>query len=289
MNPPDPNPNLGAVDVETLINGVDRLELDSYAGRRHELHLKQRQAEEHAHAQKGRSLTTKEKEDIEEDIVAIEKGERVKPVTTNITLDDASGATETVTLAHSYTLIRNLVKIDQHPIYKKALAEWEREVALFESRVERKTKRSEGLKEEIYSVIGFYSVFQGVLLTATSQSNYLHCQNVGIPIALSAFASVFTLVHIRQKFQVIRGLQKNIDLEGISLKEVKARVLALKERGPEGFRFYDFLEDKEKKTSFHPTLCGLRGSSFLVPVAILLFSVVFLIAHPLILCRPGPK
>lgn len=65
----------------------------------------------------------------------------------------------------------------------------------------------------------------------------------------------------------------------------KARVLALKERGPEGFRFYDFLEDEVKKTSFHPTL----RSSFLVTVAILLFSVVFLIAHPLILCRPGPK
>ena len=222
MNPPDPNPNLGAVDVDKLINGVDRLELDSYAGRRHELHLKQREAEE----KKGRPLTKKEKEDIEEDIVAIEKAERVKPATTVITLDDASRLTEPVPLAHSYTLIRNLVKIDQHPIYKKALAEWEREVAFFESRVERKTKRSEGLKEEIYSVIGFYSVFQGVLLTAASQSNYLHCLNVGIPIALSAFASVGTLVHIGQKFQVIRGLQKNIDLEKISLK-VQSDVLLL--------------------------------------------------------------
>lgn len=82
-----------------------------------------------------------------------------------------------------------------------------------------------------------------------------------------------------------RILRNCVDL---CTQEVKARVLALKERGPEGFRFYDFLEDKVKKTSFHPPLCGL-GSSFLVPVAILLFSVVFLIAHPLILCRPGPK
>lgn len=219
MDPPDPNPNLGAVDVDKLINGVDRLELDSYAGRRHELHLKQRQAEE----KEGRPLTKEEKEDIEGDIVAIEKAERVTPVT----FDDVSEAPEPVTLAHSYTLIRNLVKIDQHPIYKKALAEWEREVALFESRVERKTKQSEGLKEEIYSVIGFYSVFQGVLLTATSQSNYLHCLNVGIPIALSAFASVGTLVHIGQKFQVIRGLQKNIDLEEISLKVQSDVVLLL--------------------------------------------------------------
>lgn len=218
MNPPDPNPNLGAVDVESLINGVDGLELHAYAGRRYQLHEEQRQAEE----KKGRPLTKKEKEDIEEVIVAIEKAERVKPVT----LDDASGATETVTLAHSYTLIRNLVKIDQHPIYKKALAEWEREEALFESGVERFTNQIVGLKGEIYNVMGLYSVFQGVLLTATSQSNYLNCLNVGIPIALSAFASVGTLVHIGQKFQVIRRLQKCIYLEGISHK-VQSDVLLL--------------------------------------------------------------
>lgn len=65
---------------------------------------------------------------------------------------------------------------------------------------------------------GFHSVFQCVLLTATSQSSYLRCQNVGFPTALSAFASIGSLVHFGRKFKVISDLQTTITSEEIPLK-----------------------------------------------------------------------
>jgi hypothetical protein len=72
-------------------------------------------------------------------------------------------------------------------------------------------------------------------------------------------------------------------------QEAKSRVLALKEKG-EAFRFYDFLEDKETSCTFHPKfhICGFR-SHCLVPLAVFLFSVAFVLSHWLILCHPGPQ
>ena len=74
---------------------------------------------------------------------------------------------------------------------------------------------------------------------------------------------------------------------GYGAQEAKSRILALEEKG-EAFRFSDFLEDKERKSSFPPKfhLCGLK-SRYLVPLAISLFSVVFAMSHWLILCHPG--
>lgn len=80
------------------------------------------------------------------------------------------------------------------------------------------------------------------------------------------------------------------DCVGLCTQEVKARIQALKEKG-EAFRFYDFQEDRKTTySSFQPRRypCGIRTED-LVLFAILLFSVAFVIAHPLILCRPGTQ
>jgi hypothetical protein len=205
-----------AITVDSHIAAVERLELESYTRRCKALHLALKTKE---HEVNGRQLTDKEVTDIERRVDATEAAERVKPESITIAL--VSGATESVPLSslpHSYKHIRNLLWIEHQPLYRTALAEWKDRVDVISSRVERKTKRSEDRKNEIYNMIGFYSVFQGVLLTATSQSNYLHCRNVGLPIALSAFASLCTLVGLVVKFSVISGLERTICSEEISLK-----------------------------------------------------------------------
>ena len=113
-------------------------------------------------------------------------------------------------LAHSYQKIRNLLWIESQPVYKAALLEWQKNLEYYSSKVDRKTLRFESLKNEIYNMIGFYSVFQGVLVTASSQSSILRCRNVCIPIALSLCASIVTLVAIRQMFARIHILQGSI-------------------------------------------------------------------------------
>lgn len=208
--------NSCAITIDSHIAAVEKLELESYTRRCKELQLALKTKE---HEVNGRPLTDKEVTEIERRIEATEAAERVTPE--YITITHTSGATEQVLLSslpHSYKHIRNLLWIEHQPLYRTALAEWKERLTVIASRVERKTKRSEDRKNEIYNMIGFYSVFQGVLLTATSQSNYLHCANVGLPIVLSAFASLCTLVGLVRKFNVIGGLERTICAEEITYK-----------------------------------------------------------------------
>jgi hypothetical protein len=121
-------------------------------------------------------------------------------------------------LSYCYEEIKNLLWIEKSPVHKRALEEWERKTNLFTARVERKKKQSGDLRNEIYNLVGFFSVFQGVLLTAVSQSNLLHCNNAWSPISLSTLASVVTIAGVWQKFRVIEDLEKTIYKEGRALK-----------------------------------------------------------------------
>lgn len=121
-------------------------------------------------------------------------------------------------LTYCYEEIKNLLWIESHPVHKRALEEWERKTKLFTARVERKKKQSGDLRNEIYNLVGFFSVFQGVLLTAVSQSNLLHCNNSWSPLSLSTLASVVTIAGVWQKFRVIEDLEKTIYKENRALK-----------------------------------------------------------------------
>jgi hypothetical protein len=123
-------------------------------------------------------------------------------------------------LPQCYEEIKNLLEIQKspNPIYAKALEEWSKKETLFTSRVERKKKKVANLKNEIYQLIGFFSVFQGVLLTAVSQSNLLHCNNLWSPIFLSVVASVITIFGVVQKLMQIKAFQKSIHSDEHSFK-----------------------------------------------------------------------
>ena len=151
------------------------------------------------------------------DIVDNEK-RRVRRVThgdsVEIILDPAQPTVLTTVscsyLPHSYQKIKNKVWIESQPIYKAALDEWQQNAKSHLSKAERKTLKVESLKKEIYNLIGFYSVFQGVLVTASCQSSLLQCREVGFPIILSFCASVAALFGILQKFDKIHELDSSI-------------------------------------------------------------------------------
>lgn len=114
--------------------------------------------------------------------------------------------------------IDNVLWIKRSRRHLVALEEWEKKDELFAQRVDRKRKQSLSVKNEIYQLIGFYSVFQGVLLTAVSQSNLLHCNNWWTAFSLSAFASVVCIAGVVQKFHTIWGWEKTIGSEDIARK-----------------------------------------------------------------------
>jgi hypothetical protein len=74
------------------------------------------------------------------------------------------------------------------------------------------------LKNEVYQLIGFFSVFQGVVLTAVAQASQLHCHTCWIPISLSILASVVTIAGVIQKLDQIKDFQKTVHSEEDSLK-----------------------------------------------------------------------
>ncbi len=63
------------------------------------------------------------------------------------------------------------------------------------------------VKNEIYQVVGFFSAFQGLLITAAAQSNLLRCNNVGFILALSAFATAVAVFGIWQKITAMEKLR----------------------------------------------------------------------------------
>ncbi len=100
--------------------------------------------------------------------------------------------------------IRNLLSIkgledNSTNLLKVALEEWQSSAEVFGKRVDKRQKEVRNIVNEIYQVVGFYSAFQGLLLTAVAQSNLLHCNNLGFPLALSALATFVALVGIGQK------------------------------------------------------------------------------------------
>ncbi|KAG0621489.1 hypothetical protein M758_3G024300 [Ceratodon purpureus] len=185
-------------------------------------------------------------------------------------------------LSYCYNEIKNLVLIEKSLIHKKALEEWTRKENLFTARVERKTKKVDSLKNEVYSLLGFFSVFQGVLLTAVSQSNLLHCNNLWSPVVLSVLASVVTIAAIAQKLYQISSLLRTISSEEQAVKDVVHRGQELRREG-KNFVFAKFSKNKQKepKKNYFWLYAGLV-LSFLV-----LFTVAFALSHWRILCYPG--
>jgi len=84
-----------------------------------------------------------------------------------------------------------------------ALEDWQSSAELTGKRVEKREKEIRTTRNEIYQVVGFYSAFQGLLLTVVAQSNLLHWSNGGYPSALSAFAAGTAAIGAVQKNKII--------------------------------------------------------------------------------------
>jgi len=114
--------------------------------------------------------------------------------------------------------IRNLLgftnKVVNHKtLCKQALEHWDKIASVLEDRLVKLKKESRNNKNEIYQLVGFFSAFQGLLLTAVAQSSLLHKNNRAFPLALSAFATVLTVLGVGQKNMQIRELRETIKRE----------------------------------------------------------------------------
>lgn len=197
------------------------------------------------------------------------------PTGDHITLTVAPGLAEAE--------IRGLLWIEQegNELLARAYREWQRKDELFASRIDKKKKQSASLRNEIYQLIGFYSVFQGVLLTAVAQSNMLHCHNWWTAFSLSLFASIVTIAGVIQKFRAVLALEKTIRNEADARSECINRARrVLNER--EKFDFAKHAKDGSAR-DFRQT--SLRWSFVLVAIILVIFSSLFLVSIYRVLCH----
>jgi hypothetical protein len=115
-------------------------------------------------------------------------------------------------------MLFKLQEIEHDPSLKWAHGIWQSREAQLKKCIDNHESQVNNLTNEIYQLLGFASTFQGLLLTAVAQSSQLKCHNVGIPLALSLFATVVTLAGVWQKKGIITKLKRTLSTEDLVRK-----------------------------------------------------------------------
>jgi len=115
-------------------------------------------------------------------------------------------------------IIIKLQEIQADETLKYAYDIWQSREAHLKKRIANHESRVSNLTNEIYQLLGFASAFQGLLLTAVAQASQLKCHNVGIPLALSLFATVVALAGVWQKKGIITELKRTLSTEDLVRK-----------------------------------------------------------------------
>ncbi|CAK9221877.1 unnamed protein product [Sphagnum jensenii] len=181
--------------------------------------------------------------------------------------------------------LQTLLEIENDPILKLQLRNWEEQAASISRRIERKENRTYVVKNEIYQVLGFYIVFQGVVLTAVAQASALKCNQWWSPFTLSLIASIVTIVGVYQKLQVLQDVEQNLREERNSFQVIARNIQLFKKKGTK-FNFVEDVKRGESRAAKSISVTSLVFSSnFVVFLSLLAFSVVILVSCNTILCK----
>jgi len=163
-----------------------------------------------------------------------------------------------------------------------------------QNRFYKREEEMRGVKNEIYQVVGFFSAFQGLLITAAAQSNLLHCNNVGFILALSAFATAVAVIGIWQKITAMEGL-RSANIEDKHCIEKVSHNLHLLQRQGIHYNFdHTHLETPpiwhETPPIWHPPMewkAILVSYETWLVVSVIAFGGLCIVAMRQILCNPG--
>jgi hypothetical protein len=186
---------------------------------------------------------------------------------------------------------RFLLEIEKNKKLKVTLREWEKRYKVARERIEKKSTRAINAKNELYQLIGFYSVFQGVVLTAVAQSSTIFCKQSWGPASLSLLASIVTVLSVHSKLISYSGLKSSLDQEIKDSKVLHEQIGELKARGKKfDFRWFkDKLRSKEKDKDKSRTKTQKLEKRYYwaIIAALLLFSVIILLCCIIVLCDPS--
>ncbi|CAM6012457.1 unnamed protein product [Sphagnum balticum] len=183
------------------------------------------------------------------------------------------------------------LEIEKDKKLKLTLRAWEEQYKITRERVEKKSTRAINVKNEFYQLIGYYSVFQGVVLTAVAQSSTIFCKQSWGPASLSLLATIVTVLGVHFKLIDYTSIKIALDQEIKDSKVLHEQISELKARGKK----FDFKWLKEKLISKekYTDKARIRRQKlekryyWAVIAALLLFSVIILLCCIIVLCDPS--
>jgi Flp pilus assembly protein TadB len=236
----------------------------------------------------------------------VENGGEAGPVVDSVAIDVDSEEDDDHGVNADEVKADRLYDIAQNVKLSLLLKDWEKQFKVARERIETKTTRTNSAKNDLYQWIGFFSVFQGVVLTAVAQASTLGCQQSWAPASLSLIASVVTIVSVRFKLKSYRALEDNLANETHDSKILHEQIAELKTQGT-SFKFSWFLDrakrqkaDKKKADKKKTDEQKAHGNKkqrrrkdryywawdWAVILALVLFSTIILLCCILVLCGP---
>lgn len=100
---------------------------------------------------------------------------------------------------------------------KFALETWRAQYKELKNRQDGKNGDIKDMKSDMYQLIGFFSVFQGVLFQGVTQLS-IACRFRYIPMALSVAATVGTIFGVFLKFTDLLDIQERSNGDAVSIK-----------------------------------------------------------------------
>lgn len=197
-------------------------------------------------------------------------------------VEDAAAHVESKNVNPIEVEVECLLQIENDPKLNRALIDWEEQFKLASSRIEKKRTRSINAKNELYQLIGFYSVFQGVVLTSVAQTNLIRCSQSWGPASLSLLASVATIASVYAKLKDYSQLMRALEEETQDSKVWHEWIGSLKTTGAD-FKFPQPVEpakESKKKSA------GLKLKYlWAILLSLLLFSAIILASCFVVLCN----
>lgn len=167
---------------------------------------------------------------------------------------------------------------------KKGLETWRNEVRVLQKRIDRKEQQSSQIKNEVYQLMGFFIVFQGVLYTAVAQAQVLDCRNWSTVFVLSVLASAAAIAGVTQKLLQLEDIQRTIKKEEEYPRVLKKWIEKVRAKGLE---FFDSIDSSQVPTVITPDAPNhfFTVYSVMVLLTLSLFAVTFGISFYFILCK----
>ncbi|KAG0581236.1 hypothetical protein KC19_4G235400 [Ceratodon purpureus] len=194
------------------------------------------------------------------------------------------GVTDENGLGEFFKRVDNLVWIKENSYYREALEDCKERKKSLGEKLDRREKRVEELTNQIYNVVGFFSVFQGVILTAVTQLTQSTqpprplCGKVWFPVVLSGLAAIAAAFGIGLKYRHLNSIDKLIHNERLEQREAERREAELQGKGKR-FKFKEVRDARRRKQASYWLL-----KAAVVIGGVIAFTLVFILSYFVILC-----